>query len=383
MTGVQTCALPISVDPGLILYHFNHEGRGLGYTAKLHTYKQMEAEGISTFDAMIERVGVLDLRRFGSAITILKDLGLNKIRLMTNSPEKKGVLENNGIEVVETVPVIIDRPGIRHYLLSKKKQQGHTINFKDQAASDGQISVPKKEGLIVLGAKGSLGSAFTETAARKGKFEEAHVHLLDRIPDQSLSVKSFDLASSASISAALNNIDFSQSDHWRILVATGIYDGTDPNSTDWNQISNTIQVNLVGVSQFVIGAVDKIKQAEKTARIAVVSSAAAGVGSRDLGYGISKAGLTGLVRSISKQSAKNGITAIGIAPGLFKSAMSRDFQSDDRKQDAVSQTHLGRSLDLDEIAKTAFYAVYDAPDALTGTFLNPNGGQVVGVEPGF
>lgn len=368
----------IANESGLIIYHMHHEGRGLGLTAKLATYKAMEEREISTFEAMKERVNVPDLRKYGSSIAILKDLGLNRIRLITNNPEKRRVLEDYGIEVIETVPVIINRPEIRRYLATKRTEQGHSIHFNEQASSE-----RKKEGLIVLGAKGSLGNAFVNAAMEQGKFEDSHVHLLDKRPDDSLSVKSCDLSSSSSIRVALNDIDFSQSDYWRILVATGIYNGTDSSCMDWNEISTTLQVNLIGVSQFVVGAVDKIKKAEKRARIVVVSSAAAGVGSRDLGYGISKAGLTGLVRSVSKQSAKDGITAIGIAPGLFKSAMSRDHQSDDRKQDAIMQNHLGRSLELDEVLKTAFYAAYDAPDALTGTFINPNGGQVIGVEPGF
>lgn len=368
----------IANDPGLIIYHMHHEGRGLGLTAKLATYKAMEERGISTFEAMRERVSVPDLRKYGSSIAILKDLGINKIRLITNNPEKRKVLEDHGIEVVETVPVLINRPEIRKYLATKRIEQGHSIHFNERVTSE-----QKKEGLIVLGAKGSLGMAFVEAAMDQGKFEGAHVHLLDKRPDDSLSVKSCDLSSSSSIRVALNDIDFAQSDYWRILVATGVYNGTDPSCTDWNEISTTLQVNLIGVSQFVIGAVDKIKKADKAARIVVVSSAAAGVGSRDLGYGISKAGLTGLVRSVSKQSAKDGITSIGIAPGLFKSAMSRDHQSDDRKEDAIKQNHLGRSLELDEVLKTAFYATYDAPDALTGTFINPNGGQVLGVDFGF
>ena len=373
----------ISTDSGLVLYHFNHEGRGLGFTSKLQAYKQMAEEGVSTFEAMSEQVGVSDLRRFGSAVTILKDLGLNKIRLITNNPEKSGVLEENGIEVVETIPIVIDRPEIRRYLITKQHGQGHTFNFDSEAPSEKQDIEVKKEGLIVLGAQGSLGKAFVEAAKRNGKFEETHVHLLDKFFDASNSIIGCNLSRESNIKTALDGIDFSKSEHWRIVVATGIYNGKDSKSMDWERISETLQVNLIGVSQFVIGAVDRIKKAEKTARIAVVSSAAAGVGSRDLGYGISKAGLIGLVRSVSKQSAEDGITTIGIAPGLFTSSMSNDFQTEDRKQDAIKQGHLGKSLDLQEVAKSVFLAVYEAPDAMTGTFMNPNGGQVASVEYGF
>lgn len=116
-------------EPGLIIYHFHHEGRGLGLTSKLQTYKRMADAGISTFRAMHEISNRNDLRSYGSAILILHDLGIRKLRLMTNNPNKRFVLEQNGIEVVETVGIITDRPNIRQYLQTKIDEQGHSIEF--------------------------------------------------------------------------------------------------------------------------------------------------------------------------------------------------------------------------------------------------------------
>lgn len=123
------------------------------------------------------------------------------------------------------------------------------------------------------------------------------------------------------------------------------------------------------------GFVERLRFSGKSGRIVVVSSAAAHVGSHDLGYGIAKAGLSGLVRSMSKKYAREGISIIGIEPGIFDSKMSAQ-QSEARRQEAIRQTHLGRPLIIDEIVATTHYAIFEAPDALTGTFIKPNGGQV-------
>jgi len=89
----------------------------------------MKDEKISTFDAMKSIANTDDLRTYSSAVLILNDLGIKKIRLMTNNPRKKKALEENGIEIVETVPLIISRPEIRNYLKCKRNEQGHSIHF--------------------------------------------------------------------------------------------------------------------------------------------------------------------------------------------------------------------------------------------------------------
>lgn len=119
----------IKDDPGLVIYHFHHEGRGLGFTSKLGTYKRMAKDGVSTFAAMRDEVNQDDLRQYGSAVLILKDLGITRLRLMSNNPIKRQTLEENGIVVTETVPVVIHRQEIRSYLDTKQKEQGHSFNF--------------------------------------------------------------------------------------------------------------------------------------------------------------------------------------------------------------------------------------------------------------
>jgi 3,4-dihydroxy 2-butanone 4-phosphate synthase / GTP cyclohydrolase II len=89
----------------------------------------MAAEGVSTFKAMSALRNANDLRSYGSAILILNDLGIRRVRLITNNPNKKFVLEKNGIEVVETIGTIVTRPDLRQYLETKRDEQGHFIEF--------------------------------------------------------------------------------------------------------------------------------------------------------------------------------------------------------------------------------------------------------------
>lgn len=118
----------IDKEGGLIIYHFHHEGRGIGFTSKLATYKIMEEQNISTFEASEKLANKTDLRTYGSSVRILQDLGISKVRLITNNPEKKLALEKNGIEVKDIIGVTIERPEIREYLLSKAAWQGHSID---------------------------------------------------------------------------------------------------------------------------------------------------------------------------------------------------------------------------------------------------------------
>lgn len=70
----------IKESPGIIIYHMHHEGRGLGFTSKLSTYKKMENDGVSTFKAMEDLSNSNDLRTYGSTILILQDLGIRSVR---------------------------------------------------------------------------------------------------------------------------------------------------------------------------------------------------------------------------------------------------------------------------------------------------------------
>lgn len=225
-------------------------------------------------------------------------------------------------------------------------------------------------GLVVIGAGGTLGSAFCNAHKRR-----AHIYAFDKISNPQARIEECDLGISASIEKALKQLPYQSFEMWRVLVTSGIYDGTTHNTQSWSDIRESLNINLIGVTQFVTGFVECLQRTSKQARIVVVSSASARVGSHDIGYGVAKAGLEGLIRSISKRYAPNGVSAIGVAPSLFESAMSAK-QDVDRRNKAINATHLLRSIRLEEVLTCVSFAVFDAPDALTGTFISPNGGQV-------
>jgi 3,4-dihydroxy 2-butanone 4-phosphate synthase/GTP cyclohydrolase II len=111
---------------GAVLY-MRQEGRGIGLANKLHAYKKQE-EGMDTVEANVALGFAPDLRDYGEGAQMLVDLGIHKVRLMTNNPCKIAGLDGYGIEITERVPVII--PANCHdqrYLDTKKTKMGHLI----------------------------------------------------------------------------------------------------------------------------------------------------------------------------------------------------------------------------------------------------------------
>ena len=110
-----------------VLVYMRQEGRGIGLPAKIHAYKLQE-QGLDTVEAN-ERLGFPpDLRDYGTGAQILADLGVRKIRLLTNNPRKVVGLEGYGLEIVERVPIRPD-PNEHNagYLRTKKRKLGHLI----------------------------------------------------------------------------------------------------------------------------------------------------------------------------------------------------------------------------------------------------------------
>src|SRR5437868_6917843 len=110
-----------------VLVYLRQEGRGIGLTNKLHAYALQE-KGLDTVDANL-RLGLpVDKRDYGIGSQILRDLGLRKIRIMTNNPKKIYGLDGYGLTVVEEVPIRAE-PGEhnRRYLETKKAKLGHKL----------------------------------------------------------------------------------------------------------------------------------------------------------------------------------------------------------------------------------------------------------------
>ncbi len=110
-----------------VLVYMRQEGRGIGLSAKIHAYK-LQQEGLDTVEAN-ERLGFpMDLRDYGLGAQILHDLGVRKLRLMTNNPRKIVGLEGYNMEIVEQVPIRSEsNPHNAHYLATKKAKMGHLL----------------------------------------------------------------------------------------------------------------------------------------------------------------------------------------------------------------------------------------------------------------
>ena len=114
---------------GVLLY-LNQEGRGIGLMAKIAAYKLQE-EGYDTVDANVHLGYDPDQRDYGVGAQILRQLGVTKMRLLTNNPVKRVGLEAYGLEIVENVPIeTTPNPYNERYLHTKQERMGHTLHLK-------------------------------------------------------------------------------------------------------------------------------------------------------------------------------------------------------------------------------------------------------------
>jgi 3,4-dihydroxy 2-butanone 4-phosphate synthase/GTP cyclohydrolase II len=117
----------IQAEGGVVVYLRGHEGRGIGLINKLRAYRLQE-DGLDTLDANLQLGLPADARDYGAAVGILKDLGIRRVRLMSNNPEKARQLVERGVEVDELVPLVV---GVGEhnegYLDAKRDRMGHTL----------------------------------------------------------------------------------------------------------------------------------------------------------------------------------------------------------------------------------------------------------------
>ena len=113
---------------GAVIY-LNQEGRGIGLMEKMKAYKLQE-EGMDTVDANICLGHEADERDYGVGAQILREIGITKMRLLTNNPVKRVGLEAYGLEIVENVPIeVTPNEYNAKYLHTKKERMGHTLHF--------------------------------------------------------------------------------------------------------------------------------------------------------------------------------------------------------------------------------------------------------------
>lgn len=113
---------------GAIVYQ-QQEGRGIGIINKIRAYA-LQDDGADTVEAN-EKLGFeVDARHYEQCAEILFDLGLCKVRVMSNNPDKLKALENAGLQIIERVPIEIEAEApAAHYLKIKKEKMGHLLDF--------------------------------------------------------------------------------------------------------------------------------------------------------------------------------------------------------------------------------------------------------------
>jgi len=114
---------------GVLLY-LRQEGRGIGLVNKIRAYA-LQQQGLDTVDANRALGFPDDMRDYSIAATILRDLGITSVRLLTNNPAKMTSLEQHGIQVLERVPLQV--PATTHsasYLLTKQLRMGHLLDSR-------------------------------------------------------------------------------------------------------------------------------------------------------------------------------------------------------------------------------------------------------------
>jgi len=116
-----------------VLVYLPQEGRGIGLVNKLKAYLLQEKEKLDTVEANLKLGFPEDLRDYGIGAQILADLGLTRIRIMTNNPRKVVGLEGYGIKIVERVPIEVKpTPHSKKYLETKRKKLGHLIKMEEK-----------------------------------------------------------------------------------------------------------------------------------------------------------------------------------------------------------------------------------------------------------
>jgi len=123
----EALELIVEEGRGVAVYLRGHEGRGIGLLAKLQAY-QLQDGGRDTVDANLDLGLPADARHYGAATQILRDLGIDSVRLLTNNPDKTRSLEAYGIRVTERVP-LTPRPNDHNltYLRTKRDRMGHVL----------------------------------------------------------------------------------------------------------------------------------------------------------------------------------------------------------------------------------------------------------------
>lgn len=122
-------ALELAAARGGIVLYLRQEGRGIGIINKLKAY-ELQDQGYNTIDANLHLGLQVDARQYDIGIAMLEDLGVKKVHLLTNNPEKIEAFDRSEIEIVTRVPIIIDpQKENAGYLRTKQFDMGHLLEL--------------------------------------------------------------------------------------------------------------------------------------------------------------------------------------------------------------------------------------------------------------
>ncbi|MGL4173394.1 MAG: GTP cyclohydrolase II [Actinomycetota bacterium] len=124
----------INKDGGMVVYLRGQEGRGIGLLAKIAAYSLQDA-GADTVDANIHLGLPVDAREYGAAASILRDMHVTSVRLLTNNPAKVAGLTMHGITIIEQVPLLFGSSEAATYLATKRDRLGHVLPPASAATS--------------------------------------------------------------------------------------------------------------------------------------------------------------------------------------------------------------------------------------------------------
>ncbi len=233
----------------------------------------------------------------------------------------------------------------------------------------------KNKNILILGSEGALGSAIVIELQKRGFSTIIAVDKNKKTQHKNVNYFCADFSNSKEVEALSDFLKNNLSTENLLISTVGKF-GDDYASEEFTaeNLLNSVQINLLAVAKICLDLSKECAADRKEMRLVIIGSTAGSVGSRDIGYGISKAGLNGLVISLSKVFAEKNITTIGINPGIFTSQMSQGVPPE-RQKSVIAQTHVKRAGTISEIVNTTLYAALDAPDFLTGSIVNINGGQ--------
>lgn len=233
----------------------------------------------------------------------------------------------------------------------------------------------KNKNIIILGSEGALGSALIAELQRKNFSTIIAVDKNKKTQQKNMNYFCADFSDAKQVEALSKFLQKNLTGENLVISTVGKF-GDDYESEKFTaeNLLDSLQINLLSIAKISLDLSKKCVASGKKMRLVIIGSTAGSVGSRDIGYGISKAGLNGLVISLSKVFAQKNVTVIGVNPGIFSSKMSQGVAKK-RQEAVINQTHLKRAGTIAEIVNSTLYAALDAPDFLTGSLIDVNGGQ--------